>query len=123
MFNSIKSYFKVLTNDELEINEFRERQAAGRRRREAVERKVEVHNITVEVVSLVESDDEYIGTVDSVAQAFQQLVEMQNLPRVVSSNVETIRKPSRSYAQRPHNWEDIADHFITILMMMMIIMK
>jgi hypothetical protein len=24
MFNSIKSYFKVLTNDELEINEFRE---------------------------------------------------------------------------------------------------
>ena len=27
MFNSIKSYFKVLTNDELEINESRERQA------------------------------------------------------------------------------------------------
>jgi len=65
MFNSIKSYFKVLTNDELEINELRERQAAGRRRREAVKRKVEVHNITDEVISLVESDDEYIGSISA----------------------------------------------------------
>jgi len=74
---------------------------------------VQVNQIAIEVINLVENDDEVVGIVDSVTNAFQQLIDSQELPQVVSSNVETIRKPFRSYAKRPRNWEDIANHYLT----------
>lgn len=115
MFGSLDKYIRRLTPEEIEHRQLTRRQISRRARIASKTRAVQVTNTATDIINLIEDDgsNDGIDIVDAVQSAVNQLLQSEEIPLVISSTAETVDRPKRSTNFRPHNWKDVADHFLT----------